>query len=99
HHFSSSVTGSGRDNTCGISTVVFGLWLSQGATLEVLHVGLLRANRLGGLGERRALVVGEIRPDDPAYARGADFGLDAQVDAADAVLAIDPGADRQHRTG
>ena len=33
------------------------------------------------------------------HAAGAQRGLDAQVDTGDAVLAVDPGARRDHRTG
>src|SRR4051794_6115563 len=66
---------------------------------EVGYVGLLGANRLGGLPQTRLLALGQVALDDLPDALAADLGLDAQVDPVDAVLAVDPGAHRHDRAG
>src|SRR6201999_3899180 len=62
---------------------------------------LLGAHALGRGLQSLQLARGEIALDDLLDATGADRGLDPEVDAADAVLAIDPGAgrDRLARVG
>jgi hippurate hydrolase len=62
-------------------------------------VRLLGANGLGSRAKPGELGLGEVPLDDLLHASGADLSLDAQVDAADAELAIDPGADRHGRAG
>src|SRR5690242_17762405 len=59
-----------------------------GAELEAGHVGLLGADGLGGGAQGGQLGFGQVTLDDAAHAFGADLGLDAQVDARDAVLAV-----------
>src|SRR4051795_5660595 len=72
---------------------------SQKFGSEVGDVGLLGAHGLGGLAQPGQLGVRPVALDDPADALAADLGLDAEVDAGDAVLAVDPGADRHDRAG
>src|SRR6185437_4387580 len=69
------------------------------AELEAGPVGLLRAAGLGGGAQGAQLGFGQVTLDDAAHSLPADLGLDAQVDAGDAVLAVHPGADRQDRAG
>src|SRR4051812_30718613 len=66
---------------------------------EVGDVRLLGPDGLGGLLEPGDLGVGELVLDDLLDALRADLGLDAQVDAGDAVLAVDPRAHRQDLAG
>src|SRR5258708_1962382 len=72
----------------------FGAYLSEAG-----DVGLLGPHRLGRLAERGEFLLGQVPFHDGADPRGADLGFDAQVDAGNAVLAVYPRADRQHRTG
>src|SRR5215469_4347141 len=58
--------------------------------LEAGHVGLLGADGLGGGAQVGQLRVGQVALDDAADAGRADLGLDAQVDAGDAVLTVHP---------
>src|SRR5690349_13336119 len=71
--------------------------LRERAGSEVCDVRLLGADGLGGLLEAGQLGVGERGLDDLLHALRADLGLDAQVDAGDAVFAIHPRADRHDR--
>src|SRR5690242_14487893 len=66
---------------------------------EVRDVRLLGADRLGGLLETGDLGVGQLLLDDPLDAVPADLRLDAEVHAGDAVLAVDPRADREGLAG
>src|SRR3954469_3999373 len=66
---------------------------------EVGYVGLLGPHGLWRLAQPGQLAVGQVALDDPAHARTADLGLDAQVRPGDAVLAVHPGADRHDRAG
>src|SRR5882757_8557264 len=61
--------------------------------LEVCDVCLLRANRLRSLLEASQFSVGQVALNDLLDALATDLGLDAKVDAVDAVLAVNPRAD------
>src|SRR5687768_17587640 len=87
------VISSPSSSTTGLATVIFAMGRLSG--LEGLDVGLLRANCLGGLLERGQLGVGEIGLHDLLHALLADAGLDAEIDAGDAVFPVHPGAHRQ----
>src|SRR4051812_34144472 len=54
----------------------------------------LRLDGVRGLAQSGQLALGEVALDDPADAGLAQLRLDAEVDTVDAVLAVDPGADR-----
>jgi hypothetical protein len=58
---------------------------------EAGDVGLLGADGFGGGAQGGEFGLGEIALDYAADAYGADLGLDAQVDAGDAVLAVQTG--------
>src|SRR5438309_11755209 len=66
---------------------------------EVGYIGLLGAHGLRRLAQPGLLAVGQVALDHPAHALAPDLGLDAQVDPRDAVLAVDPCADRHDRAG
>src|SRR4051794_31098895 len=105
------VISSPSSSTTGLFTLIFAI--APGAplgsanstsvldarTLHVRDVRLLGAYSLGGLPERRQLVAGQRRLDHPAHAAGAQLGLHTQVDAADAVLPVDPRAHRPDLAG
>src|SRR4051812_5510249 len=59
---------------------------------EVGYVSLLGAYGLGRLTQPGQLTLGQVALDDPPHTFSADLGLDAQVDAIDPVLAVDPRA-------
>src|ERR1700712_2947715 len=71
----------------------------RGPSSEVGYVGLLRAHGLGRLAQTRLLALGQVALDDLPDAFAADLGLHTEVDALDAVLAVDPGTHRHHRAG
>src|SRR4051795_2552549 len=70
-----------------------------GLRSEVGDVGLLGAHGLGRLAEAGPLALGQVALDDATDTLAADLGLDAEVDAVDAVLAVDPRAHRHDLTG
>src|SRR3954471_14664780 len=63
---------------------------------QIGDVGLLGSHGLGGLAQPGELALGQVALDDAPHAVAADLGLHTQVDAGDAVLAVDPRADRHH---
>src|SRR5262249_29614626 len=62
----------------------------RAAELQGGDVVLLGTDGLGRGAQGGQLVSGQVALDHPADAGGADLGLDAEVDAVDAVLAVDP---------
>jgi amidohydrolase len=67
--------------------------------LQTRYVRLLGADGFGRGAQIGYLGLGEVALDDPAGAARTDLGLDAQVDAGDAVLAVHPCAHRHDRAG
>src|ERR1700712_3655407 len=86
-----SAAGSRRELASG-----GGQW---GPSSEVGHIGLLGTDGFCRGAQAGQLTVGQVALDDLPHTLTADLGLDAQVDAADPVLAVDPGAHRHHRAG
>src|SRR5215212_1897585 len=94
------VISSPSSSTTVPSTLIFATCTSlstcsePGTGSEVGYVGLLGADGLGGLAQPGQFGLGQVALDDLPHSLATDLGLDAQVDAVDAVLAVDPRADR-----
>src|SRR5919106_1607609 len=98
------VISSPSSSTTGRATLIFAMGLRSpvgtgSAWLQVRDVGLLGPHGLGGFAEGSKLRLRQLRLDDPPDALAPDLGLDTQVNAGDAVLAVDPGAHRQDGPG
>src|SRR5215218_1369039 len=98
------VISSPSSSTTVPSTLIFATCtsLSTGSEpngSEVGYVGLLGPHGLGGLTQPGLLALGQVSLDDPAHTLTTDLALDAQVDAVDAVLAVDPCAHGHDRAG
>src|SRR3712207_2145034 len=98
------VISSPSSSTTVPSTLIFATCrsLSTGSEphgSEVGYVSLLGAHGLGRFTQPGKLALGEVALDDLPHTLPADLGLDAQVDAADPVLAVDPRAHRHDRAG
>src|SRR5690348_12695525 len=88
------VISSPSSSTTGFATLIFAIAVSfslcRKKNLKIADVGLLCPDCFGCLVQRRQFVLAELRLDDSFYATCADFGLDAEINTADAVLAVDP---------
>src|SRR5918996_375173 len=98
------VISSPSSSTTGPATLIFAMGLRSpvgtgSAWLQVRDVGLLGPHGLGGFAEGSTLRLRQVRLDDPPDTLAPDLGLDTQVNAGDAVLAVDPGAHRQDGPG
>src|SRR5688572_5195166 len=99
------VISSPSSSTTVPSTLIFATCRSLFSTCseprgsEVGYVSLLGAHGLGRLAQPGQLALGQVALDDLPHALPTDLCLDAEVDAVDAVLAVDPGAHRHDGAG
>src|SRR5665213_2267113 len=89
------VISSPSSSTTGFATLIFAMNspVSCGG-LEIGDVGLFGPYRLCRLVQGRELALGQLCLHHLLHATRTDLRLDAEVDATDAVFAVDPGADR-----
>src|SRR3954454_21516981 len=98
------VISSPSSSTTVPSTLIFATCtsLSTGSEpngSEVGYVGLLGPDGFRRLAQSGQFGLGQVALDNLLHALAGDLGLDAQVDAVDAVLAVEPATARHALTG